>query len=245
MLCLVGCGEEQESPASSAGAAGGASAGGAAGAASTGGVGGSAGMTDAENAASGGASSEQVDQAFRWLTGRFDSSDQAQADPTYFPIQLETCEVSAPELGERVLYVEQARMDALAQPYRQRLYVVDPEPEGTRVVSRVFELEEPTRWIAACAAKEPLTATPEDARERTGCAVHLEAQGDVLVGGTLGTECTSTLNGASYATSEVTLDAASLASWDRGFAESGAQVWGATAGPYVFTRRTELPEGNK
>ncbi len=47
--------------------------------------------------------------------------------------------------------------------------------------------------------------------------------------------------GASYATSEVTLDEVALESWDRGYDDTDTQVWGATQGPYVFIRRTALP----
>ncbi len=178
-----------------------------------------------------------MDKAFAWLTGRFDSSEQAAANPTYFAIQLETCPVAAPGLGERVLYVEQARMDLLDSPYRQRLYVVEAG-EGPEVISRVFELATPASWIGACGESEPRGVTPDDVTERAGCAVHLTRSGlDGFVGGTQGTECESSLNGASYATSEVSLSAADLESWDRGFDADGAQVWGATAGPYRFIRQ--------
>lgn len=50
----------------------------------------------------------------------------------------------------------------------------------------------------------------------------------------------STLMRASYATSEVELRANGFTSWDRGFDASGRQVWGATAGPHQFVRRTPV-----
>jgi hypothetical protein len=52
----------------------------------------------------------------------------------------------------------------------------------------------------------------------------------------VGKGCGSTLNGASYATSEVLLESTLLLSWDRGFDARDQQVWGATAGGYVFDR---------
>lgn len=55
-------------------------------------------------------------------------------------------------------------------------------------------------------------------------------------------DCPSSLNGASFASSEVELRSDQMSSWDRGYDADGAQVWGATAGPYRFVRRTPLPD---
>lgn len=169
------------------------------------------------------------------LLGRFDSRAQSIRDPQYFAIQLLTCEVSVPDLGPRVMYVEQARMDALDAPYRQRLYVVEAEEGG--VSSRVFEFNNPAMVTGLCANPASADVRPKDLVERAGCAVHLRAVGDHFEGGTRGQECESTLMGASYATSEVILRDDGLESWDRGFNAQGRQVWGATAGAYVFQRR--------
>ncbi|MEZ4390637.1 MAG: chromophore lyase CpcT/CpeT [Polyangiales bacterium] len=169
------------------------------------------------------------------LLGRFDSRAQSIRDPQYFAIQLLTCEISVPDLGPRVMYVEQARMDALDAPYRQRLYVVEAEEGG--VSSRVFEFNNPAMVRGLCADPASADVRPKDLVERAGCAVHLRAVGDHFEGGTRGQECESTLMGASYATSEVILRDDGLESWDRGFNSQGRQVWGATAGAYVFQRR--------
>lgn len=192
--------------------------------------------------------------AFRFLTGRFDSADQAARDPAYFGIQLESCVVEAPDLGERVLYVEQARMDALDQPYRQRLYVLEATEQGAR--SRVFELASPDSARGACSRRRAPTFAPSDVIEREGCAVEMVREGDRFVGHTPDAawdgakfapkpgapRCPSSLSGAAYATSEVTLDATGMTSWDRGFDAQGKQVWGARKGAYEFVRRTTLPE---
>lgn len=176
---------------------------------------------------------------YRYLLGRFDSAAQAQTDPRYFAIQLVACPVSAPELGTQVLYVEQARLDTPMQPYRQRLYAVQPG-EGGAVVSRVFELRRPERAVGLCGRATKAEYLSEEVVERAGCSVYLTAEGDRFVGGTRGAECPSTLMGASYATSEVTLRADGMDSWDRGYDSAMRQVWGATAGAYRFERRTPL-----
>ncbi len=179
---------------------------------------------------------EPVENAvFRHLVGRFDSGAQALSDTRYLSIRVEACRVAAPLLGERVLYLEQSRTGMA--PYRQRLYVVERDGADDRAVSRVFELNNPTAYVGLCADPARETFTPDDVVERAGCAVHLTRMGDRFEGGTDGRACESTLMGAAYATSEVVLRATGFSSWDRGFNAADTQVWGATAGPYLFARR--------
>ena len=64
--------------------------------------------------------------------------------------------------------------------------------------------------------------------------------GGKFVGSTNGKECESTMNGATYATTEVTLTSKQLLSWDRGYDARDKQVWGATMGPYKFDRKSAL-----
>ncbi len=178
-----------------------------------------------------------LDRAFANLAGRFDSTAQAAADPSYFEIQLHVCPVDAPQVGPRVLYVEQAVMSSLDRPYRQRIYVVEPGATDADVVSRVYTVADETSWIGACDESTPRTVAPSDITERAGCAVFLAWEDDRFVGGTEGNGCASSLSGASYATSEVEMTDTELRSWDRGYDAQAQQVWGAVAGPYIFVRR--------
>jgi CpeT protein len=173
----------------------------------------------------------------RSLIGRYDSAEQAARDPAFKSIHLVICPALAPELGERVLYVEQASADALDKPYRQRLYVVD-SLGAEQVTSRVFELKNPTAAVGLCDRGTLARFVRADVEERLGCAVSLHREGTAFVGSTTGRTCTSTLRGAAWATSEVRLDEHGLVSWDRGFDEGARQVWGAVSGPYEFVRRT-------
>jgi CpeT protein len=156
---------------------------------------------------------------------------------------LVICPVAVPELGEHVLYVEQAKLDQLATPYRQRLYVVEPGADpSAQARSRVFELDRPKDFVGLCDDAGGASISIGDVDEKPGCAVELDydAVSDTFQGGTRGHDCSSALAGASYATSEVTLNALELRSWDRGFDAGDTQVWGATDGPYVFERKTPV-----
>jgi hypothetical protein len=179
-----------------------------------------------------------LEVAKRRLVGRFDTSSQPATDPRFRAVTLSACPVSAPTLGVEVLYVEQALAETPGEPYRQRLYVLETSDTG-EVTSRVFQ----ARVAGSASRLTGLCALPERVvdgglfEERTGCAVVMRTEGDALVGGTVGTGCASTLEGATYATSEVRLTDTRITSWDRGYDASGGQVWGAVAGPYEFDRR--------
>ncbi len=174
-----------------------------------------------------------------YLTGEFDSSQQALEDPRYFEIQLITCPVDAPELGSTVLYIEQASMDTPQQPYRQRLYVITGDDDPHVAHTEVFALANPTAAVGLCDESGTETFDEGDVVLREGCGVHVTWNDDdaTFVGGTDGTACSSSLGEATYATSEVTIGADLTESWDRGWESEGVQAWGATAGPYEFVRR--------
>lgn len=184
-----------------------------------------------------------VKRLYRFLIGRYDSAAQAAADPEYRVIHLTSCAVDSPEIGEYVLYVEQAAAEALGRPYRQRLYLIEAGATAGSVRSRVFELRAPEAAVGTCGRGERARFGAADAIERAGCAVDLAWSGGerAFLGSTSGHECPSGLRGASYATSEVRLEAGRLVSWDRGYDAAGAQVWGATKGPYEFVRRGGPP----
>jgi CpeT protein len=175
----------------------------------------------------------------RYLTGTFDSVDQAAEDADYLAVRMVLCPVEAPELGERVLYLEQAQVSTPDQPYRQRLYVIEAGDAPDQAVSRIYGFPRPEAAVGGC---EDPGRLPDGggAIEREGCAVTLAWDGERFEGGTTGTACPTSLGG-DYTTSEVTLDEGQLTSWDRGFHADGSQAWGVTGGPYVFVRRSDLP----
>lgn len=180
---------------------------------------------------------DDADTVYSLLNGNFDSLDQASADRAFFPVSLRSCEAIVEGLGDRVLYVEQAMMDALDRPYRQRIYSVE-EVEG-RVVSRVYAMDDSLNraLTGACENDTAPVIQLKDIEERRGCEVWLSPDQDgVYRGGTEGQDCQSTLSGARYATSKVLLYEGAIESWDRGWASADEQVWGAVSGPYVFKR---------
>ena len=176
------------------------------------------------------------EQLVAWMTGSFSSAAQAGEDPEFFDIRLHMARVWKGRDDGVWLYVEQAVAESPDAPYRQRVYRVrELAPELFE--SRVYSFEDPSPWVGAWALDEPLAGVgPEDLRDREGCAILMRRRGDAFMGGTLGRLCQSRLRGAAYATSEVEITADQMVSWDRGFDDSGTQVWGSESGGYLFRR---------
>ncbi len=174
------------------------------------------------------------------MTGTFSSADQSKADPTnYFDVRLVMTPVWSDRTDGMWLYVEQAIATSAAKPYRQRVYHVTAESDGT-FHSAVFTLPgDPLRFSDGSGKPTAAFAevTPETLKSRDGCTVVLRAQPDgSFAGGTVGKDCPSDRQGAKYASSEIVISENQIVSWDRGFDEAGKQVWGAEKGGYVFKR---------
>lgn len=174
------------------------------------------------------------------LTGHFTSAAQAKADPEFFEVHLHMAPIWTDRTDGPWLYVEQAMATAPDKPYRQRIYrlVERSTAERTCVESQVFELPNAADRVGAWADPARFARdTPEALVAREGCSIELSPAADgSWSGATIGSNCASSLRGASYATSEVWLTRAALRTWDRGYDATDAQVWGAKKGPYVFDR---------
>ena len=177
------------------------------------------------------------------MTGVFTSAAQAQANETYFDIQVAMVPIWTDSTDASWIYLEQTASETPNQPYRQRVYRLSSPFPGT-VESSVFELPAPQDFIGAWTNPDVFaTLSPADLIVRDGCVVLLEVRPDgTWVGQTNDTDCASDFRGASYATSEILLDEGLLTTWDRGFNNFGEQVWGAIDGPYIFDRVETFPE---
>ncbi len=178
------------------------------------------------------------------MSGTFSSEAQSAADSeNYYPIRL----VMAPIWTDRAdgpwLYVEQAVATKPAKPYRQRVYHLSGNDGGV-IRSEVYAFSgDPLRYVRGWESDSPVAAlTPEHLVLREGCTVFLASTGNgTWAGGTRGTDCSSTLGDAQYATSEVEVAPSLITSWDRGFDAAGEQAWGATEGAYRFVRTGGVP----
>lgn len=170
------------------------------------------------------------------MTGSYDSEAQAAADSTYYNIALHMYPIWEDQ-PESYLYVEQSLASMPDKPYRQRVYKVASTGPG-RFVSWVYTIpseeemvgswQETSRWA---------DRSPNDLTIREGCEVYLAIVGNSYTGKTNDKTCASTLRGATFATSSVTITPSAIESWDRGWDQAGQQVWGAEKAGYIFDKK--------
>ena len=172
------------------------------------------------------------------LTGSFSSLTQSQMDNEFYDIVLHMVPIWEDRMDGPWLYVEQAVSSSADAPYRQRVYHLR-QTEENEFVSTVYSFDNPERFAGAYMDEMPLSElSPSDLSIRQGCdiAVSWDASERAFMGSTNGRDCESSLQGATYATSEVYLHQDRLITWDRGYDDAGVQVWGAVKGGYVFDR---------
>ena len=177
-----------------------------------------------------------LDEIEAQLSGRFTSEAQAQTNTSYYAVQLHACPVDVPTLGEYVLYIEQAMVSDVSSPYRQRFYVLTQEGEE-QVRSEIYTLDNPSSFVGLCNQDEVSTFDASVATPKEGCHVNLIWDGTGFSGSTEEEACPSDRNGATYVTSIVTTTPDRIESWDQGWDNNGAQVWGAIDGAYIFDRK--------
>jgi len=175
------------------------------------------------------------------MAGEFNSNEQADQDKAFFHIVLRMKPIWRDHPDGYWFYVEQAVTSSEDKPYRQRVYHLYIE-DDTTIVSKVFEVKNPNQYIGAWKEEEMLKKiTPDSLIDRQGCAIYLHRiDKNIYKGSTPGKECLSSLRGAAYATSEVTIWPDRLISWDRGWNNKGQQVWGAEKGGYIFVKQGRL-----
>ena len=181
---------------------------------------------------------EDLDLLAKYMQGTFSSKKQSEVDTTYFHVVLHMQRIWPDRTDGIWLYVEQAMATSPEKPYRQRVYRLRRYEERF-FESAVFTLNAPEPVIGAWKDSTVFAAlSPSDLPAKRGCEVFLRKTAEGFTGSTEGMACASDLRGASYASSEVTITPRFVLSWDRGFDNTGKQVWGATEGPYVFMRES-------
>lgn len=172
-----------------------------------------------------------------FMIGSFTSEAQSIVDTTYYNISLHMYPIWEDRTDAQYLYVEQALTAMPDKPYRQRIYKVT-ELSDNNFGSSIYTLDTPENYIGKWKSPEYFDQfDPTILTERDGCTVYLTLQVDgSYSGSTLDKECKSTLRGASYATSIVSIYSDKIVSWDQGFDSLDQQVWGALNGGYIFDK---------
>lgn len=187
---------------------------------------------------------KEVSELFDMMVGEFSSEEQAKQDSLFYDISLVMFPIWEEDKKVKWLYVEQAVSKYIDKPYRQRVYKISLKQDKL-FESKVFELKNPTKFIHAW--KNPNIfnqINPDSLVLRQGCAVFLQKEEGCYSGSTNNKDCKSTLRGAAYATSKVSICKDQIISWDQGWNNEDQQVWGAETRGYIFKRKTKKRENN-
>ncbi len=171
-----------------------------------------------------------------WMQGAYTSEEQSKNDSDYYSISLKMIRIWKDRTDGYWFYVEQAALETITKPYRQRISHLVLE-EG-RIKNIIFSLPDEHNFIGGYNNTELFDSfSPDSLEERIGCEVIIKRQNkDTFAGSTISNNCISNLRGASYATSDFTITKTTLISWDRGYNDKGDQVWGAEKGGYIFNK---------
>ncbi len=181
----------------------------------------------------------ELENLYAMMSGEFSSKEQSERDTTFFNINLVMHPIWENDSETKWLYVEQAVTEYIDRPYRQRVYKLSDQGDGT-FESKVYELPGPERFVHAWDDPSLFEKiTPDSLVVRDGCAVYLSKdENGCYTGSTRDKECLSSLRGATYATSIVTLCEGQITSWDQGWNAEDVQVWGAEKEGYVFKKKS-------
>lgn len=180
---------------------------------------------------------KELEQFSALMAGSFSSELQSKTDTSYFNVSLVMTPIWPNRTDGKWLYVEQSVSKAPNKPYRQRVYHLQ-HPSENVFTSDIYTIKDALSFAGLQNDNEKKDKLTFDLIElKDGCTVTLTKRNNIYEGGTEGNKCPSDLRGAKYATTKITLKNGELISWDQGFDASGKQVWGATAGGYIFIKQ--------
>ncbi|MEM7556210.1 MAG: chromophore lyase CpcT/CpeT [Cyanobacteria bacterium P01_A01_bin.84] len=195
-----------------------------------------------------------------WLEGKMETSiPSSKSQPK--KVRITTCRISLDRSLDKnldknktnikdnsiFLYQEQAMVDKLSKPYRQRFLQISSyvlgNKSGNNSVNKVpttfsvaFKPKNLQNWINFCNKKaEPKVVKYTQIGEKV-CTVTLHPADETYIGKTPSKGCPAKVRGAVRITNSILLRRTGMETWDRGFNAEGKQVWGAKNKPYYFQK---------
>lgn len=182
--------------------------------------------------------SQELDLLTEWLTGSFSSEKQAQNsnDPYIYDVRMKIVSIWSDKKGGHWVYVEQAQVSTQNSPYRQRIYHL--LNEDGNLFDRIYRIPSEEEYVGSWETPSDFDGlNEEDLTLAEGCDVHFsfdEAE-NKFRGNTIGEDCSSSISGVEYLTSETSIFEEFLTSWDLGWNASGDTVLGPSS-PYEFEK---------
>lgn len=182
--------------------------------------------------------SELAVRCHKWMSGSFNNASQVRKQPDVAPRELHQCGIWPSRTDGLWLYSEEVDPARPLAPMRQVVYRITDDLSGGLLL-QAYTLPGNTLLFAG-EWQDPDTfnqVDPFNLSLQAGCGVHVDRQPDGrLSGGTQGTDCASTREGASYQTETISIGSLDIKIWRRGFDQGNKQVWGSQTGPMIFER---------
>jgi hypothetical protein len=174
----------------------------------------------------------------KWMVGSFANDQQVRESESCPGMVLQQRAIWESDTTGLWIYSETIETGKPVRPEDQVIYRIKDDMSGGVLIETYRLPGNPSRFAGAWREPESFDRfAPFELTLRGNCDLHLKRRSDGSIGGgTEGTDCGSTQDGASYQTEELTLGSMELSQWRRGFDASGTQVWGETSGPFSFER---------
>ena len=179
--------------------------------------------------------STEIDRLVSYLSGKFDSSRQAQNFDEFENIQLVIVPIWESK-DEHWLYVEQTLASKPQKPLRQRIYKISRLDE--KIIGQVYELDDSEKFIGKWENPSFFDQiSNQDIELREGCSINLKREGRGAYKGSIkAQECSSDLIGTSYSTSIIEINPEALSFRSQGYDESTGQVSKTQSIAYNFIK---------
>lgn len=175
----------------------------------------------------------------RALEGRFVAPATRTAAGSRQAVARRVCEVTAPNLGEHVFYLEDSFAASPRRPFSAALLIVTPV-DGTH--ARIAELRpRDTAALAGTCDRATTRSQAAPVLAEPGCEMVAEVRAHGLTARTEGDRCPSVLNGAHHRTRAVTIEGDAMEVLDLGLTRAGAVAWGDPSSPVRYRRIASAP----
>ncbi len=175
---------------------------------------------------------QSSDQLISMMNGSFTNKEQASANESIPEVNMHIYRIWE-DFDEIYFYVEQVSPDKPDEPVRQRVYMLEEVGAG-EFKSTIYTFHHAEMFAGKWKDLDYFENFDNAIlSEKKGCDMTIKYDGAKYVGKSNSKDCKTE---SGYATSEVTIAADQLTSWDKGFDASGNQVWGSKNGPYIFKR---------
>jgi hypothetical protein len=204
---------------------------------------------------------EDIKNIASYLVGIMDTSGQAATNQKIANVQMTTCTIDVTgdiDDGNPVkdsqkneqnysifLYQEQALVESLDKPYRQRFLQLTAGDRGQSAVeSKAYKPIEMEKWVGFCSKPEEERKVIASELGTYLCSVFLKQSAvnyfkPLYVGETQTGGCPTNVRGATSISNTIYLFPDGMNTWDRGFDANGNQVWGAANEAYKFRKRND------